>query len=129
MLDFFARPAGRSGDDGDPLGIHRHGATDGKIGVLAAHVAAGHDQQLVHIGCAGDDGFGAGNHNAQATVTPNISLDDVHIAVHIGLLVRSLTAVALRVCHGNAQREVLVLHPVQVVHKAGAVLCAAFGVI
>ena len=129
MLDFFARPAGGSGDDGDALGVHRHGATDGKVGVLAAHVAAGHDQQLVHIGRAGDDGLGAGNHDAQAAVAPHIALDDVHIAVHIGLLVRSLAAVAFGVCHGNAQCEVLVLHPVQVVPEARAVLCAAFGVV
>ena len=53
----------------------------------------------------------------------------MHIAVDVGLLVRAAAAVALGVGHGDAQRQVLVLHAVQVVEEAGRVLARAAGVV
>ena len=53
----------------------------------------------------------------------------MQVAVHIGLLVWTLAAVALGIGHRDAQRQVLVLHAVQVIEKAGSVLRAAARVV
>ena len=124
MFDLFTRPSGRARNDGDAGRIDRHGAADGEVRVLAAHVAAWHDQEFMHIRCAGHDGLGARNDDAF-----DIALDDMQIAVDVRLLVRPPAAVALGVGHRNAQRQVLVLHAVQVIEKAGGVLGGAARVV
>jgi hypothetical protein len=124
VLQLFAGPAGRSRDDGEAGRVERHRAAHGEVGVFAAHVAAGHDQQLVHIGRAGHDGLGARDDDAA-----RIALDHVQVAVDIGLLVRPAAAVALGIGHGDAQGQVLVLHAVQVLMEARGVLGAAARVV
>ncbi len=57
-----------------------------------------------------------------------LRLDDVDVAVDVGLLVRPLAAVALGVGHGDADAEVLVLEVVQVGGEALAVARALVGV-
>ena len=124
MLDLFAGPPGRARNDGDAGRIDRHGAADGKVRVLAAHVAAWHDQEFMHIRRAGHDGLGARDDDAFG-----IAFDDMQVAVDVRLLVRAPAAVALGVGHGDAQRQVLVLHAVQVIEKAGGVLGGAARVV
>ncbi len=124
MLQLVAGPAGRPRHDGQARGVDGHGAADGEVGVFAAHVAAGHDQQLVHVGRAGHDRLGARDHDA-----PRIALDHMQVAVGVGLFVRPAAAVALGIGHGDAQGQVLVLHAVQVVQEARGVLLGAAGVV
>ncbi len=124
MLHLLAGPAGRPRDDREPGHVDRHAAADGEGGVLGAHVAARHHQQFVHVGRAGHDRLGAGDHDAA-----RVALDDVDVAVDIGLLVRAQAAVALGVGHRHAQREVLVLHPVQELEEPGRVVRGAFRVV
>ncbi|MCY1226415.1 hypothetical protein D9M72_386440 [compost metagenome] len=124
VLQLFAGSAGRPRDDGEPGRIERNGAADGEVGVFLAHVAAGHDQQFVHVRRAGHDGLGARNDDAA-----RVALDHVQVAVDVRLLVRPAAAVALGVGHGDAQGQVLVLDAVQVVVKARGVLGAAARVV
>src|SRR5690606_1404398 len=90
VLELLARAPGRAGHDGQALGVYRHGAADGEVGVGRAHVAAGHDQELVHVGRARDDGLGAADDDAFG-----VALDDVNVAVGVGLLVWAAAAIAL----------------------------------
>ena len=119
----LAGPPGRPRDDGDAVGIAGNGAADREVGVGLAHVAAGHDEEFVHVGRAGHDRLGPGNDDA-----PAVALDDVHVAVDVGLLVRPLAAVALRVGHADADAQVLVLEIVQVGHEPLLVVRALVGV-
>ncbi len=105
-------PSGRARDDGDALRIHRHRATQREIRIRFGHVAARHDEILVHIGGGGDDGLGAADHHAVGA-----PLLDVHVGVGIRLLVRPQGPVALAVGHGDSERQVLVLDLVQVVQE------------
>jgi hypothetical protein len=50
-----AGPSGRAGNDGDAVRVKRPGAADGEIFILAYHVAARHDEELVDVGRARDD--------------------------------------------------------------------------
>jgi len=79
--------------------------------------AAGHDEKFVHVGRAGDDRFRPANDHA---ILP--ALLDVHIDVAVLLLAGPERAVALRVCHGDAEREVLALDLMEIVQKALAVV-------
>ena len=124
MLEFFARTPGRPRDDGHAGRVHGDGAADGKVGVFAAHVAARHHQQLVHVRRSGDDRLGARDHD-----TARIALHHVQVAVNLGLLVRTPAAVAFGVGHRHAQHQILVLHPMQEIQKARAVLGAAHRVV
>ncbi len=129
VLQCFSRAAGRAGDDGQAWRVDRHRAADGKVGVFAAHVAAGHDQQLVHVGRTGHDGLGAADDDAALPVVHGIALDDAHITVRVALLERPQAAVALGVGHGHAQGQVLVLHAMQVVQEARGALGGATRVV
>ena len=113
----LARPAGGTGDDRQPVGVARHRAADRERRVGFAHVAARHDEELVHVGRAGDDRLRPRDDDALG-----VPLDDVDVAVDVGLLVRPLAAVALGVGHGDAERQVLVLEVVQVGGEALAVV-------
>src|SRR5690606_28965476 len=101
----LARTPGGPRHDRDAGGIDRHRAADREVGILGAQVAAGHDEELVHVGRAGDDHLGAGDDHAA-----RVALDDVDVGVGIGLLVRLARAIALGVGHGNAYGEVVLLH-------------------
>src|SRR5690606_21459583 len=101
------------------LGIHGHGAADGKIRVLSRHRPTRHDQQLVHVGRAGNDGLGAADHDAIAA-----ALLDVHVDIGIGLPTGPLRAVTLGIGHGDTERQVLVLNAVKVVDEAGVIFGA-----
>ncbi len=124
MLELLARPAGGAGHDGDARRVDRHRAADREVGIGGAHLSARHDEEFVHVRCTGDDGLGARDHDALA-----VALDDVHMGVEVGLLVRPPGAVALGVGHRDAERQVLVLHMGQVGRETGAVLGAASGVV
>jgi hypothetical protein len=123
------RPGG-AGHDGQTRRVDGHCAADCEVGIFTAHVARpGHDQQLVHVGRTGDDGLGAADHDAAPAVVHRIALHDVHIAVRVALLEGASGAVALGVGHGHAQRQVLVLHTVQVVQEACGVFRGAARVV
>jgi hypothetical protein len=53
----------------------------------------------------------------------------VHVAVDVGLLVRPAAAVALGIGHRDAERQVLVLHAVQVLQEARRLFARAAGVV
>ena len=112
----LARAPCRPRDDGHAVGVARDGAADREGSVGLAHVAARHDQELVHVGRAGDDRLRPRDDDALG-----VPLDDVDVAVGVGLLVRPLAAVALGVGHGDADAQVLVLEVVQVGREALAV--------
>jgi hypothetical protein len=115
----LAGPPRRARDDREAVCVHRHGAAHREIAVCFGHVPAGHHQQLVHVGRAGDDGFRARDHDAACG-----ALDDMHVGIAIGLLVRAQRTVALAVGHCHAEREVAGVDPLQVsVHPR-----AVFGV-
>ena len=124
VFQLFARAARRAGHDGDPGRIHAHRTAHGEFRILAPHVPTGHDEELVHVGCAGDDGLGAADDDALG-----VAFHDVDVGVRVRLLVRLPAAVALGVGHGDAQGQVLVLDMGQVGVKAGTVLRAAFRVV
>src|SRR5581483_5486928 len=106
------RPPGGAGDDRHAGGVDGDGAADGEVGVVGRHRPAGHDQELVHIGGAGDDGLRAPDDDA---VGP--AFGDVDVDVGVGLAARPDGAVALGVGHGDAQRQVVVLDVVDVVDE------------
>ena len=108
----LARPACGSRHDRHAGRVHRDGAAHGKVRVLLGVRAARHDEELVHVGRAGDDGLGAPDDDAVGT-----ALLDVDVDVRVRLLSRALGAVALGVRHGDAERQVPVLHVVQVVQE------------
>ena len=120
MFGLLAGPPGRARDDGQARCIDRHRTAhrEGRIGL--AHVAAGHDQQFMHVRCAGDDGLGAADHDALG-----IALHRVHIGVGVGLLVGLAAALALGVRHRHPQRQIGVLHMGQVGLEAIPVLTGA----
>ena len=118
MLQLVPGAPSRARHDGDARVVDPHRAAHGKRLVFAAHVAAWHDHQFVHIGAAGHDGLGAADHNALA-----VALHHMHIGVGVGLLVRLLAAVAFGVGHGHADGQVVVLRMGQV----GVEPCAVFG--
>ena len=124
VLDLVAGAAGRSGDDGQAGGVARHGAADGEIGVVRPHLPAGHDEELVHVGRCRHDRLGAADDDSLG-----VALDDVHVGVEVGLLVRLSAAVALGVGHRDAQAEVVVLDVREVGLESVAVLLAAAGVV
>jgi hypothetical protein len=116
------RPAGRA-TRVRPGDVDRHRAADRELGIGLGHGAARHHQQFVHVGPAGDDGLGAGNHDAVGA-----AFDDMHVGIRIGLGVRPLGAVALGIGHGDADGEVGVADVFVVGLGAGEVLGAVFGV-
>ena len=107
------RPARRAGDDGHAIRIHRHRAADREVRIVFRHVAAGHDQIFVDIGGGGDDRLGAPDDDA---VWP--APGDVDVGIAHGLFVRAARAVALAVGHGDAEGEVVRLHPVEIGEEA-----------
>ena len=109
--------------DGDAGSVERHGAADREIGVRLLHAAAGHDEEAVNVGRARHDRLGAADDDP-VRAPP----DDAHIGVGHGLFVRPLRAVALGVGHGDAERQVGVLHLMQVGEEARAVAGALIGV-
>jgi hypothetical protein len=117
------RAARRGAPPGQARRVDRHRAAHGVIGVGFGHRAARHHQQLVHVGPAGDDGLGAGNHDAVGA-----ALDDMHVGIRVGLGVRPLRAVALGVGHGDADGEVGVADVLVVGLRPRQVLGAVFGV-
>ena len=117
------RPPRRTGDDGEPVGVHRHRAADGEGCVRLGHVAAGHDEELVHVGRAGDDRLGAADDDA-ARPAPG----DVYIGIPGRLPVGTARAVALAIGHGDAQGEVFRLDSVEIVEKAPVQVAPGFGV-
>ena len=124
VLHLLAGAPRRARGDGEPRRVGRHRAADGEVGILLAHVAARHDQQFVHVRRAGHDRLGARDHDAL-----RVALHHVHVGVGVGLLVRAPAAVALGVGHRHAQRQVLVLHAVQVGEEALGVLARALRVV
>jgi hypothetical protein len=95
---------GGPGDDGQPVGVDRHGAADREVGIGLGHRPAGHDEELVHVGRAGDDRLGPREDDPL-----RVPLDDVHVRVGVALRVRTQAAVALGVGHGDAEREIAIL--------------------
>ncbi len=67
----------------------------------------------MHVRRAGDDRLGAADHDAVGA-----ALFHVHVDVRVVLLARMFGAVALGVGHGDAEREVLVLHAMQIAEEA-----------
>ncbi len=119
----ITRPAGGPGDHGDAVGVDGNGAADGEVGVLTQHRSARHDQELVHVGSAGDDGLGAADDQALGS-----ALADVDVDVGVGLGVRPKRPVALAVGHGDGQGQVLVLDPMDVGEETRVVVGAAVGI-
>jgi hypothetical protein len=115
----LAGAAGRARGDGDALGVDRHGAGDRERPVLGRHRAAGHHQEAVHVGCAGDDRLDPRDHDAVGAL-----LDDVHVGVGIGLQVGAQRTVALGVGHGDGVGQVLRLEVGQEREEAGVVVAA-----
>ena len=119
----FTRPARRARDDGEARHIHRHRATHRKLFIQLSHVAARHHQQLVHVRRAGDDGLGAGDHNAIGA-----ALDDMHIAIGIRLRMGPQRTVAFGVGHGDAEGKIVVVNMLDVGRERGVILRARFGI-
>ena len=115
----LAGPAGGTRDDGDAGRVDGHRAAHREIAVLRNVGSAGHHQELMHIGRAGDDRLGAPDDDA---VGP--ALLDVEIDIAVDLLARAHGAVALGVGHRDAQRQVAVLNVVEIAEKALAVVGA-----
>ena len=109
----LTRPPGLARHDGDAIGVDRHGAADGEIGVLFRMRAARHDEKFVHIGGTCDDRLGARDDDA---ILP--PLLDVDIGVAVFLLAGALRAVALGVRHGDAERQVAILRVVHIGEEA-----------
>ena len=105
----FARPSCRPRHDGDARCVHRHRAAHREVAILGGHGAAGHHQELMHVRRAGHDRLGAAQHDAVRT-----PLGDVDVDVAVGLRAWAQAAVALGVRHRHAQRQVAVLHLMQV---------------
>jgi hypothetical protein len=120
VLELLTGAACRPRDDGYSRGIHRQRAANGEIGVGGSQVAAGHDQQFVHVRRAGNDRLGAGDDDS-----PGLTLDNVQVGVGVRLLVGSLRAVALGVGHGDSQRQVARLHLFEVSREARPMFAAA----
>ena len=78
----LAGTPGRAGDDGDTRRIHRHRAGHGKGCILRRMRAAGHDQEVVHVGRAGHDRLGAANDDS---VGPPL----LHVNVNVGVGLRA----------------------------------------
>jgi hypothetical protein len=99
------------------------GTAQREVRVLARHRPAGHDQEGVDIGSAGDDRLHpADDHPIRAP------LHDAHIGVLVDLGVRPERAVALAVGHRHADREVRRLCLVHIVQEARVVVGAVLGV-
>jgi hypothetical protein len=77
----------------------------------------------VHIGRRRDDRLGAADHDA---VLP--ALGDMDVGVGILLLARPLGAVALGVRHGDPEREILVLDPLQIRQEPLMIIGAVRGI-
>src|SRR5207248_6459641 len=83
------RATGRTGDDRHAGGVDGNGAAHSEVGVVGRHRPAGHHQELVDVGRAGDDGLGAADDDAVGA-----ALGDVDVDVGVGLLAGALRAVA-----------------------------------
>ena len=105
----FARTPRRPRHEGQVGRVDGHRAADGEVLVGLGHVAARHDEELVHVGRAGDDGLHA--REDDAVLSP---LGDVQVRVEIFLLVGALAPVAAAVGHGDADRQIFVLHALQI---------------
>ena len=70
------RTARRARDNSNTFRINRHGTSDSEILVIFLHSTAGHDEKLMHVRGAGNNGFYAGNYN-----TVFAALGDMHIGV------------------------------------------------
>ena len=109
----------RARDDRDPGRVTAHGAAHGEVFVLGGVGPARHDEELVHIGRARDDGLCAANDDA--VTAPFL---DVNVDVRIDLLAGPLGAIALGIGHRDAERQILILNIVKIGEEALAVVCA-----
>ncbi len=103
----------------DALGVGRAAEADGEVLVALAHGDGGHDDDLVRVAGARLVRLGAAHDDAVVAL-----LDDVHVHVGVGLLVRRQRAVALGVGHGAVGDEVVVLQVLHVLLEALVVVGA-----
>ena len=103
----------------DALGVGRAAEADGEVLVALAHGDGGHDDDLVRVAGAGLVRLGAAHDDAVVAL-----LDDVHVYVGVGLLVRRQRAVALGVGHGAVGDDVVVLEVLHVLLEALVVVRA-----
>ena len=119
----LAGPAGWTRNDRQPGGVDRHGAADGEIGVVPAHVAARHDEQFVNVWRRRDDGLGTGNDDAVGT-----TLDNMQVRVRIRLARRAEGPVAFGVGHRNPERQVIGVDVGQVRFQPRVILGPCIGI-
>jgi hypothetical protein len=114
-----AGSAGGSRDDGEALGVDGHRAGDGEVAIGRGHGPPRQHQQFVHVGRRGDDGLGARDHDAIRA-----PCDHVHVGIGVVLLMGTQAAIALGIGHGDADRQVFVLHALEVGAQARVVFTA-----
>ena len=119
----FSGPAGGPSNDRDARRIDGHGATHGECGILRRHRATGHHEKFVHVGRARHDRLGTPNDDP---VRP--PLGDVHVDIAVRLRAGPFGAVPLGVRHGDAERQVFVLHLVHISEQAVVIAHAAVGI-